>query len=379
MHDADDERIRALTDAVGPAAAAGLAEGRGLLQRVGAACWSVVGIVVILVILTAALATVSEVVLPLVFGVVLAVLFAPLCRAIQRHGWRPALASMAVVVGLIVVSAGAVLMAVTAVVEQAGEWSGHVDRAVAESAPGTEAVGIDEEDLDTARSAVAGLSAFIAQGFVTEILSGVGTLVGFLAGAVLAVLILYYLLKDGPAVRQRVVTVFPPRAQDEVDALVTRSAATIRAYGAARSVLSAAVAVLLTVWSAVLGLPMLATIFVVNFLGGYIPYIGAIVGGAVAVVLALSELGVGAAVATIVVALLANLALENFVEPQVMGRRLDIHPLTVLIVTTAGGIVGGIVGLILAVPLTVVAVDAVATYRRHAWRQMGIGDDQADA
>jgi predicted PurR-regulated permease PerM len=88
-------------------------------------------------------------------------------------------------------------------------------------------------------------------------------------------------------------------------------------------------------------------------------------------VLALSESGVGAAVATIVVALLANLALENFVEPQVMGKRLDIHPLTVLIVTTAGGIVGGIVGLILAVPLTVVAVDALATFRRQTERGLG--------
>jgi predicted PurR-regulated permease PerM len=123
--------------------------------------------------------------------------------------------------------------------------------------------------------------------------------------------------------------------------------------------------VIITLWSAVLGLPMLLAIFVVNFFGGYIPYLGAIIGGFVAVVLALAELGVPAAVLTLVVVLLANLGLENFVEPRVMGNRLDIHPLAVLLVTTAGGIVGGIVGLILAVPLYVVAVDAVSTFRRR--------------
>jgi predicted PurR-regulated permease PerM len=60
-----------------------------------------------------------------------------------------------------------------------------------------------------------------------------------------------------------------------------------------------------------------------------------------------------------------------------MGKRLDIHPLTVLLVTTAGGIIGGIVGLILAVPVTIAALDAVGTYRRcteRRWRAAGLTD-----
>ena len=60
----------------------------------------------------------------------------------------------------------------------------------------------------------------------------------------------------------------------------------------------------------------------------------------------------------LVVVLAANLALENFVEPKVMGRTLDIHPLVVLVVTALGGLLGGIVGLILAVPAWVIASDA---------------------
>ena len=67
----------------------------------------------------------------------------------------------------------------------------------------------------------------------------------------------------------------------------------------------------------------------------------------------------------LVIVLAANLILENFVEPKVMGKTLDIHPLTVLVVTALGGLLGGIVGLILAVPFTVIAGNAVGRLRRR--------------
>jgi predicted PurR-regulated permease PerM len=65
----------------------------------------------------------------------------------------------------------------------------------------------------------------------------------------------------------------------------------------------------------------------------------------------------------LLIVLAANLVLENFVEPKVMGRTLDIHPLVVLVVTALGGLLGGIVGLILAVPAWVIAGDAIKRLR----------------
>jgi hypothetical protein len=61
-----------------------------------------------------------------------------------------------------------------------------------------------------------------------------------------------------------------------------------------------------------------------------------------------------------VVVLASKLTLENFVEPRVMGRSLDVHPLVVLIVTALGCLIGGIVGLILAVPFFVIARSGIA-------------------
>jgi len=81
------------------------------------------------------------------------------------------------------------------------------------------------------------------------------------------------------------------------------------------------------------------------------------------VIIALGDGGLSKAAIMLVVVLAANLVLENFVEPKVMGRTLDIHPLIVLIVTALGGLLGGIVGLMLAVPVTVIAGDAITRLR----------------
>ena len=105
------------------------------------------------------------------------------------------------------------------------------------------------------------------------------------------------------------------------------------------------------------------TILVVNFVGGYVPYIGAFLGGGLAVIIALGDGGLAAAAIMLVVVLAANLVLENFVEPKVLGRTLDLHPLIVLVVTALGGLLGGIVGLILAVPAYVIAGDRIDRFR----------------
>ena len=127
--------------------------------------------------------------------------------------------------------------------------------------------------------------------------------------------------------------------------------------------MSAIVSAVVGLAALLLGLPLVFTIIVVNFIGGYIPYIGAFLGGGLAVIIALGDGGAAEAVIMLVVVLAANLVLENFVEPKVMSRSLDVHPLIVLVVTALGGLLGGIVGLILAVPAWVIAGNAIARAR----------------
>jgi predicted PurR-regulated permease PerM len=174
---------------------------------------------------------------------------------------------------------------------------------------------------------------------------------------------MYYLLKDSPRIRRSVLAPLEPTLRSEVDSFIGDSCQTLRAYGRGRTVMSATVSAVIGLASLLLGLPLVFTIMVVNFIGGYIPYIGAFLGGGLAVIIALGERGLAEAAVMLVVVLVANLLLENFVEPRVMGRTLDIHPLMVLIVTALGGVIGGIVGLILAIPSAVIASNAISRLR----------------
>jgi predicted PurR-regulated permease PerM len=195
------------------------------------------------------------------------------------------------------------------------------------------------------------------------VVSGVDALVGLAGGLILGALVMYYLLKDGTRLRRAVVRQIAPSVRDEVDSFIGDACQTLRSYGRGRTVMSAIVAAVIGLASFLLGLPLVFTIVVANFIGGYIPYIGAFLGGGLAVLVALGDGGLDVAAVMLVVVLASNLLLENFVEPRVMGRTLDIHPLLVLVVTALGGFLFGIVGLILAVPFTVIAGDAIGRLR----------------
>ena len=263
---------------------------------------------------------------------------------------------------------GVVVATVRGVTDQADQISEVTDEALANAAEQLDVAGVDPAALDDARTATEGAAPMIAEGFVTKLVSGVSSIIGLASGIILGSLIMYYLLKDGNKFRRAVVGAFGPALRGDVDGFIGDSCRILRDYGKGRTIMSAIVAVVVGLAALLLGLPLVFTIMVVNFIGGYIPYIGAFLGGGLAVIVALGDGGLPAAVIMLVVVLASNLLLENFVEPKVMGRSLDIHPLVVLVVTALGGLLGGIVGLILAVPAYVIGRDAIKRFRSRGHR-----------
>lgn len=332
--------------------------------KLGIWAWSFVGVVVAVTIVLFAVGAVSEIVLPLTFAAVLAVCFSPVAAALKRRGLKNSFAAGLVVLGLLALAVFVGFSIVRGVTQQTAEISSSVDAAV------TNAVGelnADPASLETAREAIEGAAPTVGEGFLTHLAEGVDKFVGLASGLVLGALIMYYLLKDGSRIRRSVVAQFDYTAQGEVDGFLGDSFATLRDYGRGRTIMSAIVAAFIALVALLLGLPLVFTILVVNFIGGYIPYIGAFLGGGLAVIIALGEGGVSKAAIMLVAVVASNLLLENFVEPKVMSRTLDIHPLVVLVVTALGGLVGGIVGLILAVPAWVIAGRAISRLRERGF------------
>jgi predicted PurR-regulated permease PerM len=130
----------------------------------------------------------------------------------------------------------------------------------------------------------------------------------------------------------------------------------LRRYFLGVSIVAAFNAIVVGVAAWILGVPLAGTIAVVTLVTAYVPFIGAFVSGAFAVVLALSSEGTSVALVMLVVVLLANGMLQNVVQPIAFGATLDLNPLAVLVVTIAAGCLFGMVGLVLAAPIASAAV-----------------------
>ena len=363
LTDGDDTVAQHELTAEGPATPDDRRVRPNRVPKLGIWAWCFVGVVLAMIIVSIALGAVSEIALPMTFAAVLAIVFKPLVPVLERHGFKPSLAAGLIVLGLIALMAGVVVATVRGVTEQADQIGSVTDQAIEKAAEHLDEVGLDQAALEEARTSAEGAAPVISDGLLTKVVDGIDTVIGIASGVILGALIMFYLLKDGNKFRRSVVAAFDADLRADVDGFIGDSCRVLRDYGKGRTVMSAVVSVVIGIAALLLGLPLVFTIMVVNFVGGYIPYIGAFLGGGLAVIVALGDGGIGKALIMLVVVLAANLALENFVEPKVMGQSLDIHPLIVLVVTALGGLLGGIVGLILAVPAYVIARSAIVRFR----------------
>jgi predicted PurR-regulated permease PerM len=204
---------------------------------------------------------------------------------------------------------------------------------------------------DSVKSAVPNIGETLLKGVAGGI-EGLTSLAFFISFALFST---FFLLKDGPTIKR-----FVDRNLGiplEVARVVTGDVlSSLRRYFLGVSIVAAFNAVVVGIAAWILGVPLAGTIAVVTFVTAYVPFIGAFVSGAFAVILALASEGTGVALAMLVVVLLANGTLQQIVQPIAFGATLDLNPLAVLIVTIAAGSLFGMVGLILGAPITSAAV-----------------------
>jgi predicted PurR-regulated permease PerM len=166
---------------------------------------------------------------------------------------------------------------------------------------------------------------------------------------------LFFLLKDGPSMRRWVDRhlAIPHGVAQVVTGGVIGS---LRGYFRGVTLVAAFNGVVVGLGALLLGVPLAGTIAVVTLVTAYIPYIGAFVAGAFAVVIALGANGASTALIMPGIVILASGLLQNIVQPFAMGSALHLHPLAVLVITIGAGCIFGMLGLVLAAPLTSAAV-----------------------
>ena len=325
------------------------------LRDLGRASWALVGFVVLLVGVIWVLGQTSTIVVPVIAGLVVATVATPLVSLLER--WRvPRVAgALLVLLGLVAVGVVILLLVLGGIVAQSDSISTHLAAAVDELESWLKSAGVDASGAESATSNVSQAVPEIISTLTTGIASGISGITSLVFGLSFAAFSLFFLLKDGPALRsaiERRLGVPQPVAQ----VITGRVIGAVRRYFTGVTIVASFNAVVVGVGAVVLGVPLAGTIAVVTLVTAYVPFIGAVVSGAFAVLIALGAEGTSTALVMLVIVLLANGMLQNVVQPIAFGATLSLNPLVILVVTIGAGSLVGMVGLVLAAPLTSAAV-----------------------
>jgi predicted PurR-regulated permease PerM len=332
------------------------------LRDLGRASWLLVGVFALLAGLIWLLATTYTIVGPVVAAAIVATVAMPLVARLSRHMPRPA-AAVLVLLGLVAIGVFVVVIVISGITGQEGEIGQHASAAADKAESWLTSAGVDRSGASSAESSMKSDVPSVISTLTKGVIDGIKGLTSVVFGLSLAVLSLFFLLKDGPSLRawvDRHLGVPEPIARTITGGVIT----SLRGYFRGVTIVSAFNGVVVTIGALLLGVPLAGTIGVVTFVTAYIPYLGAFVAGAFAVVIALGASGTTTALLMLLIVLLANGLLQNLVQPFAMGSALKLNPLVVLVVTIAGGCIFGTIGLILAAPLLSAAVHITASLGR---------------
>ncbi len=323
------------------------------VRDLGLLAWFLVGIAVLLVGLTWLVALTSTITVPVVLGAILATVAGPVVSTLQRRGVPRAAGAALVLLGLLAIAVVIALMVFGGIYEQSAEIKAAVSEAVdkVESWINDTGAGGTSDTTEQVKSSTAQTGKTLLQGVANGI-SEVTSLIFFLTFTIFST---FFLLKDGPTARRfldRHLGV-PREVATVVTGNVVRS---LRRYFLGVTYVAAFNAIVVGLGALVLGVPLAGTIAVVVFVTAYVPFIGAFVSGAFAVMLTLAAEGTTDALIMLVIVILANGLLQNIVQPIAFGATLDLNPLVVLIATIGFGSLFGMVGLVLGAPLTSAAL-----------------------
>jgi predicted PurR-regulated permease PerM len=311
--------------------------------------------------------TLRLVVLPCVAALLLTALLQPLTARLKRAGlpailatWCALLAAVAVIAGL------GTLIGVQASTEYSTlakdvTHSGHQLQAWLAGPP----FHISQTRLgQLATNAINVIKAHQSQ-VAGTVLTGGKYVVEIVAGTVLTLFVGFFLIKDGERIWAWLTGLLSPVRADRADR-AGRAAWGVLVPYVRGTVLIAAIHSLvigLTLW--ILGVPLVIPLAAVVFLAAFVPLIGILVAGALAIGVTLGTKGVVAAVILLVVFLLENQLDGHLLQPQVVGRILRLHPLAVILVLAVGGVLGGIPGAVVAVPTAAAIARAWPELRRR--------------
>jgi predicted PurR-regulated permease PerM len=309
-----------------------------------------------------------SVLLPVILGLLVTTVLWPVARFLRAHRWPPAAAAGVTVVAFLALLGGVILLIVPPVVDQSGELADQAGQGLERlqswvTGPpfnlGEEQIG---EALDNVTSSLqdnAQQIAGSALGWASSVGSGV-------INAVLALVLTFFFLKDGPRWLPWLSEQTGRRAGRHVAQVSEQSWQTLSGFIRQQALVGFIDAFFIGLGLWITGVPLVLPLAVLTFFGAFIPIIGAFVAGGFAVLIALVSEGPTTALIVLGIVVLVQQVEGNVLQPIIQGRGLNLHPAVVILAVTAGSSLAGIIGAFLAVPVAAV----VAVVYRYARDQI---------
>ncbi len=285
-------------------------------------------------------------------------LLRPPVQALKARGWPPAAAAAGGLAAAFAVLAGLMLLVVPPFISQLEELGVSLRRGV-----NTVRDWLIEGPLDLSRRQ---LDEYVAEAadqlrqnsdaIIDGVLSGAQFAGSVVAAVAIALVVTFFFLKDGDDMVDWLIGVFGRRHEAALRDLGARIWETLSGYLRGMTAVALFDAVFIGLALAVIGVPAALPLAVFTFFGAYIPIVGAVVTGLAAVLVALVSLGLAEALVVLAAVAIVQQVESNLLQPLVMSRAVAVHPVAILLAVTAGGVLAGIPGALVAVPLTAVAV-----------------------
>ena len=346
------------------------------LRIAGAYSWRILLVVAVVGVVIFLISQLKDIVVPFMIAILVAALLVPLVNFLVRHRWPRALAVAVAMVGTLAIVSGLIFVIVQQI------RSGYPDlqeRSLKAYDDFKDFLATSPLQLDDAQ-----IQGYIDQAFAalqkdSQVLLTGALSVGSTAGHVLTGLLLVlfatlFILIDGKGIWAWIVRLFPRRSRTALDGSGKAGWITLTTFVKVQIFVAAVDAIgigagswLLGVISG-LGFPLVIPIAIAVFLGSFIPVVGAVLTGAIAVFVALVYLGPFWALIMVGIVLLVQQVEGHILQPLVMGSAVKVHPLAVVFAVAAGSFLAGIPGALFAVPVIAVANVMVKYIAAGQWK-----------
>ena len=209
---------------------------------------------------------------------------------------------------------------------------------------------LDSDDMSSYIDEAASWLQQRAGAIAGSVFTGIGTATSILVTLFIVLVLTFFFLKDGAKFLPWLRDATGKRAGWHLTELLTRAWNTLGGFIRAQAVVSLVDAVFIGVGLALIGVPLAMALAIITFIAGFIPFVGAIVAGALSVTIALVSLGVTKALLVLGLVLLVQQLEGNVLSPWLQSKAMDLHPVIVLVSVTVGSALFGLIGGFLAVP-----------------------------